>query len=189
MEESWRCKWKVARKWNVIVWKGILFLFSVSWHHSCVLNSRHSTSSEAFVNRGLTVLHYKPPPDMPVCIKISIFQTRKFQQNVFFTRIICSVMETLEKREHLVHKTTNLIKGFPNNINSQLLPECRRNLPHFSIWYAKMFLIDYCTIQNIFWMTRRHKEFVLLSNQHYTVISVQKVQWSKSYSLVTNIIL
>jgi len=23
----------VVRKWNVIVWKGILFLFSVSWHH------------------------------------------------------------------------------------------------------------------------------------------------------------
>jgi len=34
MEESWRRKWKVVRKWNVIVWKGIVFLFSVSWHHS-----------------------------------------------------------------------------------------------------------------------------------------------------------
>jgi len=27
MKESWRHKWKVVRKWNVIVWKGILFLF------------------------------------------------------------------------------------------------------------------------------------------------------------------
>jgi len=27
MEESWRCKWKVVRKWNVIVWKGDSFSF------------------------------------------------------------------------------------------------------------------------------------------------------------------
>ena len=27
MEESWRRKWKVVRKWNAIVWKGILFSF------------------------------------------------------------------------------------------------------------------------------------------------------------------
>jgi hypothetical protein len=77
MEESWRRKWKVVRKWNVIVWKGVLFLFSVFYFHDVdglrVRNSRHSTSSEtfvfgkfvrkpncsrseAFVNRGLTVL-------------------------------------------------------------------------------------------------------------------------------------
>ena len=39
MEESWRRKWKVVRKWNVIVWKGILFLFSVSWHHLTLLHT------------------------------------------------------------------------------------------------------------------------------------------------------
>jgi hypothetical protein len=32
MEESWRREWNVVRKWNVIVWKGILFLFSVFWY-------------------------------------------------------------------------------------------------------------------------------------------------------------
>jgi len=39
MEESWRRKWKVVRKWNVVVWKGILFLFSVSWHHPTLLQT------------------------------------------------------------------------------------------------------------------------------------------------------
>jgi len=33
MEESWRRKWKVVRKWNIIV------LFSVSWHHSTLLQT------------------------------------------------------------------------------------------------------------------------------------------------------
>ena len=45
MEESWRRKWKVVRKWNVIVWKGILFLFSVSWHHSTLLQIRWASVS------------------------------------------------------------------------------------------------------------------------------------------------
>ena len=82
MEESWRRKWKVVRKWNVIDWKGILFLFSVFFSTmltACVFVTRDTVRhprrfvfgkfvrkpnyswSEAFVNRGLTVLtwtHY-----------------------------------------------------------------------------------------------------------------------------------
>ena len=45
MKESWRRKWKVVRKWNVIVWKGILFLFSVSWHHSTLLQTHWASVS------------------------------------------------------------------------------------------------------------------------------------------------
>jgi len=76
MEESWRRKWKVVRKWNVIVWKGILFLFSICFSTmltACVFITRDTVHhlrrfvfgkfvrkpnfswSEAFVNRGLTV--------------------------------------------------------------------------------------------------------------------------------------
>jgi hypothetical protein len=36
---------------------------------------------------------------MPVCIEIRIFQIRKLQQNAFFTGIISSVTETLDKSE------------------------------------------------------------------------------------------
>ena len=76
MEESWRRKWKVVRKWNVIVWKGIVFLFSVFFFSTmltaCVFVTRDTVRhprrfvfgkfvrkpncswSEAFVNRGLT---------------------------------------------------------------------------------------------------------------------------------------
>ena len=43
MEESWRRKWKVVRKWNVIVWKGILF--SASWHHSTLLQTHWASVS------------------------------------------------------------------------------------------------------------------------------------------------
>jgi len=45
MEESWRRKWKVVRKWNVIVWKGIIFLFSASWHHSTLLQTHWASVS------------------------------------------------------------------------------------------------------------------------------------------------
>jgi hypothetical protein len=45
MEESWRRKWKVVREWNVIVWKGILFLFSVSWHYSTLLQTHWASVS------------------------------------------------------------------------------------------------------------------------------------------------
>ena len=45
MEESWRRKWKVVRKWNVIVWKAILFLFSVSWHQSTLLQTHWASVS------------------------------------------------------------------------------------------------------------------------------------------------
>jgi len=45
MEESWRRKWKVVRKWNVIVWKGILFLFPVSWYHSTLLQTHWASVS------------------------------------------------------------------------------------------------------------------------------------------------
>jgi len=45
MEESWRRKWKVVRKWSVIVWKGILFLFLVSWHHSTLLQTHWASVS------------------------------------------------------------------------------------------------------------------------------------------------
>jgi len=45
MEESWRRKWKVVRKWNVIVWKGILFLSSVSWDHSTLLQTQWASVS------------------------------------------------------------------------------------------------------------------------------------------------
>ena len=45
MEERWRRTWKVVRKWNVIVWKGILFLFAVSWHHSTLLQTHWASVS------------------------------------------------------------------------------------------------------------------------------------------------
>ena len=45
MEESWRREWKVVRKWNVTVWKGILFLFSVSWHHLTLLQTHWASVS------------------------------------------------------------------------------------------------------------------------------------------------
>jgi len=35
----------VVRKWNVIVRKGILFLFSVSWHHSTLLQTHWASVS------------------------------------------------------------------------------------------------------------------------------------------------
>jgi len=38
-------KWKVMRKWNVIAWKGILFLFTVSWHHSTLLQTHWASVS------------------------------------------------------------------------------------------------------------------------------------------------
>ena len=77
MEESCRRKWKVVRKWNVIVWKGILFLFFLSFFSTmltaCLFVTRDTVRhlrrfvfgkfvrkpncswSEAFVSRGLTV--------------------------------------------------------------------------------------------------------------------------------------
>jgi hypothetical protein len=75
MEESWRRKCKVVRKWNVIVWKGILFFFCLfsTKLTVCVFVTRDTVRhprrfvfgkfvrkpncswSEAFVNRGLTV--------------------------------------------------------------------------------------------------------------------------------------
>ena len=84
MEESWRRKWKVVRKWNVIVWKGILFLFSVFFFPTtmlaaCVFVTRDTVRhprrflfgkfvrkpncswSDAFVNRGLTIYIYISP--------------------------------------------------------------------------------------------------------------------------------
>ena len=59
MEESWRRKWKAVRKWNVIVWKGILPVYRSTMLTACVFrNWRRSTSSETlcarknlFVNR------------------------------------------------------------------------------------------------------------------------------------------
>ena len=45
MEESWRRKWQVVRKWNVIVWKGVLSLFSVSWHHLTLLQTHWASVS------------------------------------------------------------------------------------------------------------------------------------------------
>jgi len=55
MEESWRRKWKVVRKGNVIVWKGILFLFSVSWHHSTLLQTHFIVNLQAHVLPGHTI--------------------------------------------------------------------------------------------------------------------------------------
>ena len=87
MEESWWRKWKVVRKWNII-WKGILFLFSVFFSTmltACVFVTRHTVRhprcfvlgkfvckpncswSEAFVNRGLTVYNmHKPHVDVEI---------------------------------------------------------------------------------------------------------------------------
>jgi len=49
MEESWRRKWKAVRKWNVIVWKGILFLFFRDVDGLRVRNSRHIRHPRRFV--------------------------------------------------------------------------------------------------------------------------------------------
>jgi len=74
MEESWRRKWKVVRKWNVIIWKGILPAYRSTMLTACVFVTRDTVRhprrlvlgkfvrkpncslSDAFVNRGLTVL-------------------------------------------------------------------------------------------------------------------------------------
>jgi len=75
MEESWRRKWKVVRKWNVIVWKGILPAYRSTMLTACVFVSRDTVRhprrfvfgklvrkpnyswSEAFVNRGLNCIY------------------------------------------------------------------------------------------------------------------------------------
>ena len=62
MEESWRRKCKVVRKWNVIVWKGILFLFfclffSPTMLTACVFVTRDSTSSEKLCVRKICSLN------------------------------------------------------------------------------------------------------------------------------------
>ena len=75
-EESWRRKWKVARKWNAIVWKGILPAYHSTMLTACVLVTRDAVRhprhlvfgkfvckpncswSKAFMNWGLTVYIY-----------------------------------------------------------------------------------------------------------------------------------
>ena len=121
-----------GEEWNVIVWKGILFLFSVSWHHStllqthwaslslkscpvwfvfvyvlmaCVFVTRDSVRhprrfvfgkfvrkpncswSEAFVNRGLTVICF-------------LFQSPTASNKGCFTLNLLSHTSALKERQH-----------------------------------------------------------------------------------------
>ena len=141
MEESWWHKWKVVRKWKVIVWKGILFLFSVSF--STMLTARvfltqdtvshprrfvfgkfvrkpNCSWSEAFVNRGLTVRGYIWQPaqwefySLLTCLK-GVFVTRetvrhlrRFVYRKFVHKPNCSWSEAFVNRGLTVLGSWNL---------------------------------------------------------------------------------
>jgi len=89
MEESWRRKWKVVRKWNVIVWKGILFLFSVSWHHSTLLQTHWASVSLKSCPVWFVFVYV-----LTACVFVTQLETQYvirdalYSENLFVNRIV-----------------------------------------------------------------------------------------------------
>ena len=112
MEESRRRKWKVVRKWNVIVWKGILFLFSVSWHHSTLLQTHWASVSLKSCPVWFVLVYV-----LTACVFVTrdtVRHPRRFVFGKFVRKPSCSCSEAFVNRGLTVFLVLMSVRGWVN---------------------------------------------------------------------------
>jgi len=128
MEDSWRRKWKVVRKWNVIVWEGILFLFSVSWHHSTLLQAQWASVSLKSCPVWFVFVYV-----LTACVFITrdtVRHPRSFVFGKFVRKPNCSWSEVwLYIRFHLCTGRTLITEHFSPNMLGQTCEISSWNVP------------------------------------------------------------